>query len=149
VLEVLLVHPGGPLWAACDKRANKLTSCEIARGSAADTLHNFCMSTPRLPLWYRHAWWVPGTCSAFAMALVVATLRPSEQSILLTVAILCALPWAFVLLLLDFGQGFADRAAVVVCIGLIANAAMLWWSTAVLRARFRQRQNTAIIAVEA
>ncbi len=112
---------------------------------AAGTAHNFCMSTPRLPLWYRHSWWLPGACSAFAIALVAATLPPSEQSILLTVAILCALPWALVLLLLDFGQGFADRAAVVVCVGLVANAAVLWWSTAVLRARFRQRHNTGAL----
>lgn len=97
------------------------------------------MHTARPPIWYRHAWWLPAACSAFAIALVVATLRPSEQSILLTVAILCALPWALVLLLLDFGQGFADRAAVIVCVGLVANVAVLWWSTAVLRARFRQR----------
>jgi hypothetical protein len=64
----------------------------------------------------------------------VATLRPSEQSILLTVAILCALPWSLLLLLLDFSHGFADRAAVVVCMGLCANVALLWWSTALLRA---------------
>lgn len=94
------------------------------------------MSTTRLPLLYRHAWWLPGTFSAFALALGVAALRPSEQSVLLTVAILCALPWTFLLLLLDFGQGFADRAAVVVCVGLCLNAAVLWGSTVLLRARF-------------
>src|SRR3982751_6690320 len=101
------------------------------------------MSTARMPLWYRHAWWLPGACSAFAVALMAAALRPSEQSILLGVAILCALPWSLVLLLLDFGQGFADRAAVVVCFGLFVNAAMLWWSTALLRARIR-RDRSAI-----
>lgn len=99
------------------------------------------MTTPRLPLWYRHAWWLPAACSAFAVALAAATLRPSEQGLLLTVAILCALPWSLALLLLDFGQGFADRAAFVVCIGLCANMALLWWSTAQLRARFRHRRD--------
>ena len=97
------------------------------------------MSTTRTPLWYRHVWWLPGACSAFTLALVVATLRPSEQSILLSVAILCALPWSLALLLLDFGEGFADRAALVVCIGLCTNAALLWWSTIQLRVRFRAR----------
>jgi hypothetical protein len=97
------------------------------------------MSTTRTPLWYRHAWWLPGACSAFTLALVVAALRPSEQSILLSVAILCALPWSLALLLLDFGEGFADRAALVVCIGLCTNAALLWWSTIQLRVRFRAR----------
>lgn len=100
------------------------------------------MTTTRPPLWYRHAWWVPGAWSAFAITLVAAALRPTEQSVLLAIAILCALPWSLVLLLLDFGQGFADRAAWVVCSGICVNAALLWWTTALLRARFRQRQNT-------
>jgi len=97
------------------------------------------MSTNRTPLWYRHAWWLPGAGSALAVTLMAATLRPTEQSILLSVAILCALPWSLALLLLDFGEGFADRAAVLVCFGLCANAALLWWSTALLRVRFRHR----------
>jgi hypothetical protein len=71
--------------------------------------------------------------------LTVATLRPGEQSILLMVAILCALPWSLALLLLDLSQGFADRAAVVVILGLFVNAALLWWCTALLRARFLRR----------
>ena len=45
------------------------------------------------------------------------------------------------LLLLDFNEGFADRAAVVVCIGLCINAALLWWSTILLRVRFRDRHS--------
>jgi hypothetical protein len=106
------------------------------------------MPSSRPPLWERHSWWLPGTCSAFAITLVVATLRPSKQSILLTVEILCALPWSLVLVLLDFSNGFADRAAVVVCIGLCANAALLWWSTALLRARFRHRHDPAVSATE-
>ncbi|WP_086919901.1 hypothetical protein [Variovorax sp. JS1663] len=97
------------------------------------------MSTTRAPLWYHHAWWLPGASSVFALALAVATLHPTEQSILLSVAILCALPWSLALLLLDFGEGFADRAALVVCIGLCANVALLWWSTALLRDRYRDR----------
>ena len=97
------------------------------------------MTSPRLPLWYRHAWWLPAACSAFAVALAAATLRPSEQGLSLTVAILCALPWSLALLLLDFGHGFADRASIVVCIGLCANLAILWWSTTWLRARHRHR----------
>ncbi|MBT2326509.1 hypothetical protein J7E62_29785 [Variovorax paradoxus] len=98
------------------------------------------MSTTCTPLWYRHVWWLPGACSAFALALVVTTLHPTEQNILLSVAILCALPWSLALLLLDFGEGFVDRAAVLVCIGLVTNAALIWWSTALLRARFRDRR---------
>ncbi|OUM04515.1 hypothetical protein A8M77_02195 [Variovorax sp. JS1663] len=82
---------------------------------------------------------MPGASSVFALALAVATLHPTEQSILLSVAILCALPWSLALLLLDFGEGFADRAALVVCIGLCANVALLWWSTALLRDRYRDR----------
>ena len=107
------------------------------------------MSSLHLPLIYRHAWWLPGAFSALALALGAAALRPSEQGLLLTLAILCALPWTFLLLLLDFGPGFADRAAVVVCLGLIANAAMLWGSTALLRARFRQRRGLALNVFEA
>lgn len=99
------------------------------------------MRTPRLQLLCRHAWWLPGACSAIAITLAMAALRPTEQSILLSVAILCALPWSLALLLLDFGQGFADRAAVIVTLGLFANAALIWWWTALLRARFRRRQN--------
>ncbi|KWT82049.1 hypothetical protein APY03_4989 [Variovorax sp. WDL1] len=57
----------------------------------------------------------------------------------MAVAILCALPWSLALFLLDFNEGFADRAAVLVCIGLCINAALLWWSTALLRVRFRDR----------
>ena len=99
------------------------------------------MSTHRLPPLYRHAWWVPGAWSALALALAAATARPSEQSLLLTMAILCALPWSLALLILDFGQGFADRAAVIVTLGLFANAALTWWFTALLRARFRHRHS--------
>lgn len=98
------------------------------------------MTTRRLPVLYRHAWWLPGAWSALAVTLVAAALQPSEQSILLTVGILCALPWSLALLLLDLSQGFADRAAVVVALGLFANAALAWWFTALLRAQFRHRQ---------
>jgi hypothetical protein len=45
-----------------------------------------------VPLWYRHAWSLPAACSAFAVALSAAALRPTEQSVLLTVAMLSALP---------------------------------------------------------
>ncbi|MBT2326925.1 hypothetical protein J7E62_32005 [Variovorax paradoxus] len=100
------------------------------------------MPTPRPPLWCRHVWWLPVACSALALALAAATLRPAEQGILLLVAILCALPWSLALLLLDFGEGFGDRAAVIVCLGLFANVALLWWSTALLRARFIHRRQT-------
>ena len=75
-----------------------------------------------------------------AATLAIATLRPSEQSILLMVAILCALPWSLALLLLDLSQGFADRAAVIVTASLFANVALIWCFTALLRARFRHRQ---------
>jgi hypothetical protein len=98
------------------------------------------MTTHHLPPLYRHAWWLPGAWSALAATLAVATLRPSEQSILLMVAILCALPWSLALLLLDLSQGFADRAAMIVTVGLFANVVLTWWFTALLRARFRHRQ---------
>ena len=98
------------------------------------------MPAPRLPHWYRHAWWLPGVCSTLTLGLTVATLRPSEQNALLMVAILCALPWSLaLLLLLDLGQGFADRAATIVCVGLFVNALLLWWFTALLRARWLER----------
>lgn len=68
--------------------------------------------------WKRSSFWR-------ATTLAVATLRPSEQSILLMAAILCALPWSLALLLLDLSQGFADRAAVIVTLGLFANVALI------------------------
>jgi hypothetical protein len=102
------------------------------------------MTSHRLPPLYRHAWWLPGAWTALAATLAVATLRPSEQSILLMVAILCALPWSLALLLLDLSQGFADRAALIVTAGLVANAVLTWWITALLRARFVQRKQLAL-----
>lgn len=97
----------------------------------------FRMNTTRPPFWYRHAWWLPATGTAIAVPLAVATLRPSEQSILLAVAILCALPWTLAMLLLDFGSGFADRASFIVFVGLCTNVAILWWATALLREHAR------------
>jgi len=95
------------------------------------------MVTLRRPLWYRHAWWLPAACSAAACLLVATTLKPSsEDSALLGIAILSALPWSLLLLALDLGPGFAARASVIVSAGLCANAALLWWATAVLRSRF-------------
>lgn len=98
-----------------------------------------CINTDRSPFWYRHAWWVPSFGTALAVPLVAATLKPSEQSVLLAIAILCALPWTLALLLLDLSAGFADRAGLVVCLGLFANVAFLWWATALLRARVAHR----------
>ncbi|MDM0066566.1 hypothetical protein [Variovorax sp. J31P207] len=96
------------------------------------------MSSHRLPPLYRHAWWLPGACSALAAALAAAAFHPSE-SLLLAVAILCALPWSLALLLLDLSHGFADRAALVVSLGLFANAILIWVVTALLRARLLHR----------
>lgn len=96
------------------------------------------MTRTRYPAWYRHAWWVPGICSAAALVLVFSAVRPSEESMLLGAAILSALPWSLALLLLDLDHGFGDRAATVVSLGLCANVAMLWWIAALLRARFRR-----------
>lgn len=76
------------------------------------------MTTRPLPPLYRHAWWLPDAWTALA----VAGLRPSGQSVLLMVGILCALPRSLALLLLDFSQGFVDRAAIIVTVGLFANA---------------------------
>ena len=98
--------------------------CEIARAASPGARTISVMTTHRLPPLYRHAWWLPGAWSALAATLAVATLRPSEQSVLLMVAILCALPWSLALLLLDLSQGFADRAAMIVTVGLFANAGL-------------------------
>ena len=100
------------------------------------------MNTNWSLFWYRHAWWLPATGTVAAVPLAAATLRPSEQSVLLVVAILCALPWTLALLLLDLSAGFADRAALIVFVGLCANLAFLWWSTALLRERLRERMST-------
>jgi len=94
----------------------------------------------RTPL-YRQPWWIPGAWSAFAAILAVVTLGPSDHSVLLMVSILCALPWSLALLLLDFNQGFADRAALIVIAGLCANAVLTWWLTALFQSRFRHRKD--------
>ncbi|HEY2254182.1 MAG TPA: hypothetical protein VGI11_00975 [Variovorax sp.] len=95
------------------------------------------MVTLRQPLWVRHAWWLPALCSLLAGVLAVAAFRlTSEENILLTAAILGALPWSLLLLALDLGPGFAGRAALVVSAGLCVNAGLLWWATALLRSRF-------------
>ena len=101
------------------------------------------MLAPPSPRWYRLVRWLPGGCSAVALALAAATLRPSEQNVLLAAAILCALPWALALLAMDLGQGFADRAALIVCAGLLVNTVLLWWFVAVLRARLLERSRAA------
>ncbi|MDM0033562.1 hypothetical protein QTI33_15625 [Variovorax sp. J22P271] len=101
------------------------------------------MTSPLPPLWYRHAWWAPAIASAVAIPMAAAALRPSEQSIWLVVAVLCALPWSLALLVLDLSAGFADRAALVVCVGLLANLLLLWGLTARMRARFCARQGAA------
>ncbi|PSL81278.1 hypothetical protein C7T35_28060 [Variovorax sp. WS11] len=75
---------------------------------------------------------------------MAATLSPAEHGVLLVVAILCALPWSLALLLLDVGPGFADRAAVIVSLGLAVNTALIWGSTALLRARFRDRRGPRV-----
>jgi len=98
------------------------------------------MHAVRRPFWYRLSWWLPGLCTVLAGILVVAAFRPDgEQSLLLTAAILGALPWSLLLLAFDFGPGFAARAALVVSAGLCVNAALLWWIAALLRARFAPR----------
>jgi hypothetical protein len=73
-----------------------------------------------------------------ALFLVLAAMRPAEQSVLLATAILSALPWSLALLVLDVGSGFADRAATIVSLGLCVNVALVWWCTALLRARLRR-----------
>ncbi|MBS0340960.1 MAG: hypothetical protein JSS56_10560 [Proteobacteria bacterium] len=97
------------------------------------------MNPDRPSFWYRHAWWLPATGTVLVVPLAVATLNPSDDSVLLTLAILCALPWTFALLLLDLSAGFAERAALVVCLGLCANVVLLWCATAVLRAHALHR----------
>jgi hypothetical protein len=102
------------------------------------------MVTLRRPLWYRHAWWLPAACSLVACVLVGATFRPSsEDNGWLGIAILAALPWSLLLLALDLGPGFAARASVIVSAGLCANAALLWWATAVLRSRLLRRDEAS------
>ena len=89
--------------------------------------------------WYRRVWWFPATGTVLVAPLIAATLNPSEQGVLLTLAILCSLPWAFALLLLDLNAGFADRSALIVCLGLCANVGLLWWLTALVRDRAMRR----------
>ncbi|VTU41797.1 hypothetical protein [Variovorax sp. RA8] len=103
------------------------------------------MNYRRLPLWYRHAWWLPGTVTALAVRLAAATQKPAEHGVMLFVAILCALPWSLALLLLDLGQGFAERGAVIVSLGLAANTALVWGTTALLRARLRRRLGLGLV----
>ena len=64
---------------------------------------------------------------------------------MLFVAILCALPWSLALLLLDFGQGFADRGAVIVSLGFATNTALVWGATALLRARLRRHRSLDLV----
>lgn len=111
------------------------------------------MSSPyKEPLWYRCAWWVPGIATAIALVLAVAALWPREHDVLLIAAILCALPWSLAMLAFDLSGGFADRAALVVCIGLFANVALLWGAAALLRSRHSDRMSrsamgsTAVVA---
>ncbi|MDM0108874.1 hypothetical protein QTH97_28295 [Variovorax sp. J22R24] len=93
------------------------------------------------PLLYRHAWWLSGAWSALAAVLAAATLRPGEQSFLVMVAILCALPWSLALLLLDLSEGFADRASLIVALGLLINTVLVWGVTAWVRRRLRDRRS--------
>ena len=97
------------------------------------------MKSDRSSFWHRRVWWVPAVGTALAVPLVAATVRPSEQGVLLTLAILCALPWTLALLLLDLSAGFAARAALVTGLGLAANVILLWWATALLRAHMLNR----------
>jgi hypothetical protein len=94
------------------------------------------MTRSHFPAWYRHAWWAPGICSVAALALVFSAVRPSEESVLLAAAILSALPWSLTLLLLNIDHGFGDLRRGRP--GGVHHVAMLWWTTALLRARFRR-----------
>lgn len=73
-------------------------------------------------------WWlVPAVASALAAPLLAAALQtPHKESPLLAVAILGALPWSLVLMLVDLAPGFASRAGLVVAAGLAINLALLW-----------------------
>ena len=108
-----------------------------------------CMRAERSSFWYRRVWWLPAIGTALVVPLVAATLKPSGQSALLVLAILCALPWTLALLLLDLSAGFADRAALLICAGLFANVMLLWWSTARLRAHAIVRRGHRPDAFEA
>ena len=133
-----LERPISPFVCYSRQSRQELSCVRNSSGTGARRASQFLsMSAPRLPLWYRHAWWLPGAYSAFAVAFAASALNPTEGSVLLSLAILCALPWSLVLLLLDVERGLADIGAAIVFLGLYANAALLWWSTALLRARFR------------
>jgi len=115
---------------------------EAARRAGVQTGAVRCgatMRTPHLPALYRLAWWLPSALTVLAAILAVATLKPNEQGLLLMVAILCALPWSLALILINFGPGFADYAALIVTLGLFINTALIWWSTALFRAHFLRR----------
>lgn len=74
--------------------------------------------------------------TAAACVLIVAAIEtPDQETVLLTVAILGALPWSLALLLMDPSPGFAERAGLVVALGLFLNVAAVWWVTAAVKLR--------------
>ena len=108
---------------------------EAARRAGVQTVavrYGATMRTPHLPALYRLAWWLPSALTVLAAILAVATLKPNDQGLLLMVAILP-------LILINFGPGFADYAALIVTLGLFINTALIWWSTALFRAHFLRR----------
>ena len=80
-------------------------------------------------------WLLPAIALAAAIPLIAAAILPSDDNLLLTTAILCALPWSLTLLFVELSGGFADRAAWIVCVGLVANVALLWGLALMLKLR--------------
>ena len=70
-------------------------------------------------------------CALIAVAIEI----PEQESVMLAVAILGALPWSLALLLMDPSPGFAERAGLVVALGLSLNLAAVWGVTAVVKRR--------------
>lgn len=105
-------------------------------GDARGLPQNSLMLMSRTSFWYRRIWWLPLLCTVAACALVIAAVRtPVQQGGWLDVAILAALPWSLVLLFMEPSPGFAERAGLVVALGLCLNAALCWWVVALVRSR--------------
>ncbi len=82
--------------------------------------------------------------TAAACVLIAAAIEtPEQESVLLAIAILGALPWSLALLLMDPSPGFAERAGLIVALGLSLNVAAVWWVTAVVKRRMLSTRSSS------
>ena len=107
----------------------KLTTqpCGICAGGGHPTPLNSHMVASSTSVWYRRVWWGPSVMTAAACVLIaVAIDTPEQEGILLAAAIPGALPWSLALLLMDPAAGYAERAGLLVAVGLALNIAAIW-----------------------